>query len=391
VSTSYIISGCSILTDEGLREDGELYVSGGHFVDHEPKHAQLIDAEGCTALPGIIDLHGDGFERELRPRPGVGVPMAVALASCDAAVIAHGITTYFYAITDGFEPGIRSRSATRELLQAIEQGRISGDLRCDSRVHIRHERVNTEDHDELLEWITSRRIDLLSLNHHLPAADEEQRLQRYAASLRQREKMGEEELRAWLYDLLAREPLGLQQTQALAAAAQQAGLALASHDDDSLEKVAFSAGLGVSIAEFPSSVAIARACREQGAAVMFGAPNILRGGSHLGLVSASEAVAEGVCDLLVSDYHFPSLLRAPFVLVEQGLLPLEEAWALVSRNPARAAGLEHKGRIAPGCEADFILVDRCRGFASDIQAVFVAGRPAFSRLGQPVARCMEQV
>ncbi len=385
-NTTTAINGCDALTAEGLRHGVTLVLRGTTIEAIEPRPVaaeRVIDGSGLLVLPGMVDIHGDAFEREISPRAGVAFPLDMAIAANDAALIACGVTTFFYSITDGFEPGMRNRATTRALVETLETLRPS--LRSDSRIHIRHEQAAAEDHGELLEWIHSRRIDLLSLNDHLPPAGDAERTQRYRAGLARRVKMDDDALDAFLASRRAAHRTGASQTDELANAAHAAGVPLASHDERSDDDARKAAALGVAICEFPITDTCARAGRARGARVVMGAPNLVRGGSHIGGTCVRTSVADDLVDVLVSDYHYPSLLRAPFLLVELGLRELPEAWAMVSRTPAEVAGLgDRKGHIAPGCAADLIALRRpadgtIRGIPAEIAQVWVGGRNALTR------------
>ena len=147
---------------------------------------------------------------------------------------------------------------------------------------------------------------------------------------------------------------------------------MASHDDDTEAKIELSARRGVSIAEFPATIELAAKSRGYGASVLMGAPNLIRGSSHLGWMSVEGAVKKGVVDCLCSDYHYPSLFNAPFKLAELGIMSLEQAWKLVSAYPAKAAGIgSSKGSIATGWDADFLLVKPNNSYPSAIASVYV--------------------
>lgn len=398
--SSLVIDNVQVLTPEGWRHEASVWIEGGKIrtIGHaaEAHAAQRINGRGGYLLPGIIDLHGDAFERHITPRAGTQFPLELALAANDASLVANGITTFYYSITDGFEPGPRSRDTVRRLLTALE--RLMPRFGCQARIHIRHEKVNTEQHAELLDWIARGRIHLLSLNDHLPALDNQRKVERYLAGLQRRVSMSEAQTTAFLQQLQGNRDLGEMQTLELAAAAREHGVALASHDDETQEDVARSLALGVSIAEFPLCAQTARACREGGAAVLMGSPNLVRGGSHVGAIGVKEAVEQGLVDVLCSDYHYPSLFRAAFMLAELALLPLTEAWKLVSENPARAAGLgASKGKIAEGYDADLLLLSELDGSPLSLQSTWVGGVAVYARNAardtayRPVARAQTVV
>ncbi|BEU03312.1 alpha-D-ribose 1-methylphosphonate 5-triphosphate diphosphatase [Agarivorans sp. OAG1] len=349
-------------------------------------HTTHIDAHGQYMLPGIIDLHGDAFERHIAPRAGTHFPLELALAANDASLVASGITTFYYSITDGFEPGPRSRDTVRELLQTLET--LMPRFSCQARIHIRHEKVNVEKHEELVDWILSGRIHLLSLNDHLPPLNNERKIQRYLAGMRRRVSMSVEDINQFLLNLQQHRELGEQQAQALAEIAAKQGISLASHDDETLEEVAKSISLGVSIAEFPMSELAARECQKGRAAVLMGSPNLVRGGSHVGAISVKEAIEHGVVDILCSDYHYPSLFSAPFTAVKTNNLSLYNAWKLVSENPAKAAGLgDTKGKIELGYDADFILLRDLDGSPLSISSTWVKGARVFAKANKIIGVC----
>ncbi len=376
-----VVENAHVLTPEGWRKDVSLVIRGGlieEITKLRPAADFYLPGEDRYILPGIVDIHGDAFERHIAPRAGVQFPVSMAVQFNDASLVAAGITTFFYSITDGFEPGLRSRRTVREIMQALNDHR--GKLLCDSRVHIRHEQANTEDHDELVAWMKSGQIDLLSLNNHLPPAGNQKAFDRSVNGLRRRVSISEPEAVAYLQNLQARIPEGKVQVEELARLARDHGVPLASHDDANEADVRRSLMLGVDIAEFPMTIETARSFRDEGVHVVMGAPNGVRGKSHLSALSVREAVAAGIVDVLCSDYHYPSLFQVPFLLNQLGALDLAEAWKLVSANPARAVGLEAiKGGIEPGMAADVLLLNALTGSAFDLDGVVVGGRVVLQR------------
>lgn len=216
-------------------------------------------------LPGIIDLHGDAFERMICPRPGVHFPLPMAIADNDRNLLSAGITTFFCSITDSYEPGLRSRDSARALIDFI-LGTGKQVLSCHHQVHIRHEEANTQGHQELCDWLTSGRIQLLSINDHLPPPGNQQILSRYLNGLQRRLPLPEEEIKELITQVAERRHQGYEQVEQLVELAHTKGIPLASHDDDSEEKVAESQRRQVAIAEFPGSIALAAQSRAYGAA-----------------------------------------------------------------------------------------------------------------------------
>jgi alpha-D-ribose 1-methylphosphonate 5-triphosphate diphosphatase len=165
--------------------------------------------------------------------------------------------------------------------------------------------------------------------------------------------------------------------QNLAATARAAGVPLASHDDESPSERAMHRALGCRITEFPLDRLTAEAAGAGGDCIVMGAPNVMRGGSHAARLDAATAAADGLCAVLTSDYYYPALLQAPFRLASRGVMPLERAWALVSRNPAQAVGLGDRGSLEPGRRADLVLVDDEDPELPVVAATIVAGRAMF--------------
>jgi alpha-D-ribose 1-methylphosphonate 5-triphosphate diphosphatase len=379
LSTSKLaLQGATVLTPTGWLESATVLIEDGRFVAvdqaAQPSGYSAIDVTGLHLLPGIVDIHGDAFERMICPRPGVNLPLDMALVENDLALLGAGITTFFYSITDSFEPGLRSRDMARQLINQISAP--DNALRVDSRIHIRHEQANTADFDELCSWIETRKVTLVSLNNHLPPANDDETLQRYAKGLRQRLKLSEGDILALIQSAYPRQAEGLAQFEDLVQRCHRLSIPVASHDDETAADVAKSQERGVSIAEFPASVTLAEASRAYGAAVLMGAPNLVRGGSHVGYMSVSEAAQSQVLDCLCSDYHYPSLFHAPFLLAEKELMPFDQGWKLVSEYPAEAAKIgNQKGKIAPGYDADFLLLTPDGSLPSAIRAVYINGLP----------------
>ncbi len=346
----------------------------GTVVDaDESAAATPYDADGALVLPGIVDVHGDAFERSLMPRSGVFADVALALVDNDAQLLTSGITTSYLSATDSWEPGLRSRSTLRRLVEAMNR-RIGGP---DVRLHVRHERCNTNRLDELLDWIADGTVSMLSYNDHTPGGIAHIDAKVGHGQVR-RSGVAEAELQSLLDAAVVQRAGGLEQERRLAAAARRVGCVTASHDSSSIDDLRRDVELGVSIAEFPMTVDLAREYRERGFAVLLGAPNLVRGSSHLGNLSALGAFEAGLDPILCSDYHYPSLLQAPFALADSGIVGFAEAWAAVSKGPARAAGLHDRGELGPGTRADIVVVRPPEdGRPARVTAAFVAGRLVF--------------
>jgi alpha-D-ribose 1-methylphosphonate 5-triphosphate diphosphatase len=331
-----------------------------------------IDARGLLVLPGIVDLHGDAFERQMMPRPGVDFPIDIALIDSDHQTIANGITTVFHATTWSWEPGLRSGDNAAKLLQAIEA--LRPQLRADTRFHLRHETYNLDAEEEIGRWLAAGRIDLFAFNDHMDGTVADLSNPRKRNRMVERTGLSGEAFDDLVQRVVSRADAVPDSIARLAGIAQQAGVRMLSHDDHSpAMRQAFRAQ-GVTIAEFPVNEETARDAASAGDAIVYGAPNVVRGGSHTGWTKASDMIAKGLCSVLASDYYYPAQLLAAFRLAADGILPLTRAWELISAAPAHATGLSDRGVLAAGRRADILLVDDSTPLRPRIVAVIAAGR-----------------
>lgn len=316
---------------------------------------RTLNANGLTVLPGIVDIHGDAFERQMMPRPGVDFPIDVALADTDRQVIANGITTVFHGVTWSWEPGLRGPKNARSMLDAIE--RMQSSLAADTRYHLRHETYNLDAEAEISGWLTGKRIGLLAFNDHMTSIVKAKDRAHKIASMIPRSGLSSTEFEELVERTVRRGNEVPASVSRLAEIAVANGIPILSHDDASPEQRRWYRSLGCKLSEFPVNVETAEEAARESDDIIFGAPNVVRGGSHTGWTKASDMVARGLCSVLASDYYYPAPLLAAFRLAAEDILPFDKAWALVSESPARAAGLTDRGRIAEGQRADLILVD----------------------------------
>ncbi len=368
------VAGGRVLADNSAEEacvrisscDGRIAGIGG-----ENGAARCIDATGLLVLPGIVDIHGDAFERQMMPRPGVHVATDIALIDSDRQAVANGITTVFHGVTWSWEPGLRGSENARAILAAIEA--LRGRLAADTRFHLRYETFNLEAEPEVIEWLAARRIDALAFNDHMPTGDSVMKRPDKIGPMAERSGLAREDFLALVARLDARREEVPDSIARVADAANTHRVALLSHDDASPEQRRWFRALGCRVSEFPMTVETAAEAAAAGDHIVLGAPNVMRGRSHLGWINASDMVARGLCSVLASDYYYPAPLVAAFRLAETGVAPIEKAWPLVSALPAQAVGLDDRGRIAPGQRADLILVDPTFPDRPRIVAVLVAG------------------
>lgn len=370
VDTLQIVGGRVLLpngeeTTDLLLEDGRIAAIGT-----DATRGTIIDARGLLVLPGIVDIHGDAFERQLQPRPGVDFPPDVALADTQTQLLANGITTAFHGVTLSWEPGLRSADAWTALLAALRAGTWT----CDMRVHLRWEAYNLDALNTALADIEAGHVHLVAFNDHTPSILKKIADPVAGAKYSDRAGMTLADFRALADRIAARTEAVVEGRARIAAAARQAGLPLASHDDATVpDRTAFRE-LGARICEFPMAEEVGEAARAAGDWVVMGSPNVVRGRSHIGWASAARLTEAGICNVLSSDYYYPAMLRAALILARRGVLALQQAWSLISTNPARAAGLSDNGTISAGNRGDITIIDID---VPQVVATLAAGRIGF--------------
>jgi alpha-D-ribose 1-methylphosphonate 5-triphosphate diphosphatase len=296
----------------------------------------------------------------------------VALADSDRQVISNGITTVFHGTTWSWEPGLRSGDNARRLLEAIE--RLRPHFAADTRFHLRHETYNLDAEDEIGQWLAEGRIDLFAFNDHMAATIRDLAKPNKRGRLVDRTGLSDTAFEELVGRVAARAADVPATTARLAAAARAAEVRMLSHDDATPAMRKAYRDMGAMIAEFPVNEETAREAAAAGDAIIYGAPNVVRGGSHTGWTRAADMIAKGLCSVLASDYYYPAQLLAAFRLAADGVKPLTQAWNLISAGPAQAAGLADRGVLAEGCRADILLVDDTIPLRPRIVAVIAAGK-----------------
>lgn len=315
------------------------------------------DMEGDFLTPGLVELHTDHLEGHYAPRPKVRWNPIAAVQAHDAQIAASGITTVFDALRIGFdeeaETGIDDM---RKLSAAIAEGRAAGRLRADHFLHLRCEVSAPDCLDAFQRFGDHPLVRLVSLMDHAPGQRQFTDIETYKLYYMRKLKVSEEEFRLYCEKRMGQsQQYSVPTRKAIAEACHARGVVLASHDDATAEHVAEANAQGIRVAEFPTTHAAAKASKESGMSVLMGAPNVVRGGSHSGNVSARELAEAGHLDIVSSDYIPASMMQSAFFLADvmDGIL-LPQAIRLVSANPARAVGLEDRGEIVPGKRADLV-------------------------------------
>jgi alpha-D-ribose 1-methylphosphonate 5-triphosphate diphosphatase len=366
-----------VLADEVV--SGTLVIRDGRIAAIDTVPSQLaggLDCQGDYLLPGLIELHTDNMEKYFQPRPKVAWPGRQAALAHDAQLASSGITTVFDALSIGDvdEQSMR-HGALADMVESLSGIVEDGLARIDHRLHLRCEVSHPETLSRFRALADSPLLGLVSLMDHAPGQRQFASFDAYRAYYQGKYRLSDEGLETFIEKQLANsERYSSEHRRAIADECRTRGLALASHDDATIEHVAESLEYGTRVAEFPTSREAAEASHRHAMAVMMGAPNVVRGGSHSGNIAAAELVRLGVLDILSSDYYPAALLDALFRVasMDEGYA-LPRAVATATCNPAAAVGLEDRGRLAEGLRADLLRV-RLVDDHPLIQRVWCAGR-----------------
>ncbi|TVT64606.1 MAG: alpha-D-ribose 1-methylphosphonate 5-triphosphate diphosphatase [Pseudomonas sp.] len=354
-----------VLADQVIH--GSLLIRDGLIADISAGASSLPQAQdlgGDLLLPGLVELHTDNLEKHMSPRPGVDWPSASAVLTHDAQIVAAGITTVFDALSIGdINPKGKRMQQLGVMLEAIAAAEAAGQTRAEHRLHLRCEVSHPQCLELFRELVEQPLVQLVSVMDHAPGQRQFARMEKYREYYMGKYHLSPAEMDHFVSEQLANSARHSdQQRAAIVDLCRSRELALASHDDATLEHVTESADYGMAIAEFPTTFEAAEASHARGLKVLMGAPNIVRGGSHSGNIAAADLAQRGVLDILSSDYYPASLLQAALGLAEQDNgYDLPRAIATISLAPARAAGLDDRGEIAVGLRADLVQAQVHKG------------------------------
>ncbi|WNF48105.1 alpha-D-ribose 1-methylphosphonate 5-triphosphate diphosphatase [Pseudomonas sp. SG20056] len=340
---------------------------------------QAQNLNGDYLLPGLVELHTDNLEKYMSPRPGVDWPSASAVLTHDAQIASAGITTVFDALAIGdVNPRGKRMQQLPAMLEAIAGAAAAGHMRADHRLHLRCEVCHPETLAVFRDLVEHPLVQLVSVMDHAPGQRQFAKEDKYREYYIGKYHLSEAEMDAFIVEQVGNSrQYSDRQRRSIVADCQARGISVASHDDATLAHVQESASFGMSIAEFPTTLAAAKASHELGLKVLMGAPNIVRGGSHSGNIAAADLAQHGVLDILSSDYYPASLLQAALLLAGQDNgYDLPRAIATVSRVPAQAAGLDDRGEIRVGLRADLVQA-HVHGGQAVIQQVWRQAKRVF--------------
>ncbi|NPT43608.1 alpha-D-ribose 1-methylphosphonate 5-triphosphate diphosphatase [Paraburkholderia sp. 1N] len=341
---------------------GTVRIEEGLIRDLDRGNTSAREAEdwnGDYLLPGLIELHTDNLEKHLAPRPGVRWDINAAFVIHDAQVAAAGITTVFDSLRIGARSDVdmHNRDLQTRCAQALAHLSEHQLLRAEHFLHLRCEIAAPDVVDVFDSLSMHPLLRLVSVMDHTPGQRQWHDRDQWRRWQERRGKLTDERFAAVVAELSdGQEFYADAHRREIVGRCAALNVPVASHDDTVVAHVEQAAAEGIVLAEFPTTREAAQAAREHGIATIMGAPNIVRGGSHSGNVSALELAKAELLDILSSDYVPSSLLSAAFELVEKAGWTLPRAMASVSAEPARTVGLHDRGAIAPGLRADFVRV-----------------------------------
>lgn len=387
----YRLTHGKIITPKKILIGFDLIIQAGEIINIEPTsprpkkndRVKLVDCEGGYVIPGFIDIHADYIEHIAAPRPTSMMDFSLSLHEAERELLTHGITTMFHSLSlyksQMFDTKpIRQSENVKKLVELIHKSHVSKHL-IRHRFHARYEIDNMDMIDQLREYIQDEKIHMVSFMDHTPGQGQYRDLEMFRHTLKGYRDLTDEQVDKAIKQQQAAEKLTLNTMGELVRLARERGLAVASHDDDTREKIDLNETLGTTISEFPITLDVARYARKKGMHTVAGAPNVLLGGSHSGNLSAAEAVLDGSVDILCSDYYPAALLHAVFQLHENHQLSLVDMVKLVTLNPAKAVGMDDKiGSLEVGKRADLLVVEKLDDGFPAVTNAFVDGKPVLT-------------
>lgn len=380
---NYALTNGNVITPDAILPGATVCIADGKIAALQSDTSgldgyRIVDVGGAWIMPGIVDIHADYVEHMAAPRPTSVMDFGFALRQAERELVAHGVTTMYHSLSihDSLEfapSSIRSPEMTQKLIGVIDA--IHSDQHIiHHRFHARFEIDSVGRVEELRGYIRDGKVHLISFMDHTPGQGQYRDLEIYRKTLKGYRNISDAEVDQIISVSQARQKLSLEAITQLGAYAREHGIAVASHDDDSVEKLDLVQSFGATISEFPITLEVAQAARAAGMHTVAGAPNVLLGGSHSGNLSAGRAVQADAVDILCSDYYPASLLAAVFQLHHQTGHSLEQMVRLITLNPARAVFLDDQaGSIEVGKRADLLVVRELGDGSPYVAQTFVAG------------------
>lgn len=382
----YLITNGRIITEEAILSGYDLVVQGDRIMQIVPHGeadlapgTEVIDGAGGYVTAGFIDIHSDYIEHMAAPRPTCVMDFQMSVRETEKQLISHGITTMFHSLSlfkdsEYVRKPIRDPENVKKFVDLIE-GTHTGRHLIRHRFHARFEIDNFKQVPKLKQYIEEKKVHLVSFMDHSPGQGQYRDLNVYRKMVKSYNDVDDQMILNMISRHQAKEKVTIEGMREIAELAAKNGIAIASHDDDSFEKLELVQSLGVTISEFPITMEVAQRAKEKGMFTMAGAPNVLLGGSHSGNLSAAEAILNNNIDILCSDYYPPALLHAVFSLHKRYGLNLVEIFKLVTLNPAKAVTLDQEiGSLKEGKKADILIIETIDEGFPVITMVMVDGK-----------------
>jgi alpha-D-ribose 1-methylphosphonate 5-triphosphate diphosphatase len=383
MSDTICLYGGPLFDGERFLDDGSILFKDQEIIslsDEKPPEGvkAYVDVRGQLILPGLIDLHSDMLEKCIEIRPGVYFDSVFALQTLDQRLAVCGITTICHAISFAEEEyGLRSCQEAEKVVRTIRQFAQSQSPLVRHLVHARYEITSRDAQTRIERLLAEGLVQLVSLMDHTPGQGQFKTLDSYLDYHAGTYGDTSEEALARAERKRVSRERGIESLARFAEKVLKAKVPFLSHDDDSSEKVSLVRSLGVTSSEFPVTLEAAQSAERLKMKVVMGAPNLIRGHSSSGNLKASEALEQGLCNVMASDYYPECLLQAPFIAEERHALGIEKGFRMVTSGPGDYLGFKPKqGRIEPGAPADLIVVDNSRSWARVTQT-WVSGRCVF--------------
>jgi alpha-D-ribose 1-methylphosphonate 5-triphosphate diphosphatase len=376
----FVINNCRAVLTESILDEASVRVENGRIAEiaQGRSFGDGLDARDAWLLPGLIDIHSDAIEKAVEPRPRARFPTEIAVRELDRQLAACGITTMFHSLSFAdMEDGLRSNNAAAAIIEEIHD--LVPRLRIDTRIHARFEVTDLGALPYLERLVSEGKVGLLSFMDHSPGQGQYRDVTAYKGYYGKVYDKSDAELDRILARKAQARENGVQEAiQGMMDLCRRHFVSMASHDDDSPERIEWCRREGLAISEFPTNLATARAGRDAGVRTCLGAPNLVRGGSQANNLSARAALEDGCGDILCSDYLPLALLHAVFALDSWGVRRLPQAVAMASLAPALATGIGHMtGSVEVGKCADLILVERRHGHP-DLLRTWSRGREVYA-------------
>jgi alpha-D-ribose 1-methylphosphonate 5-triphosphate diphosphatase len=361
-----VIRGGSVIINNGIITN----LSTSSFPSADHSDVKSFDARGNYLIPGIIDIHTDAMDVEINPRSGADFPVQVAFSELERRMCGAGITTVYHSLHLGYRDAeymLKSKYKRKQIFEEVHQASQQSTM-IHNKIHLRYEISGTDDYSLCFELIEKGCVDLFSFMDHTPGQGQYP-MDKYIV-MAQKRGLNKEQAIAELERKIARSKITKDQIDELTRFLLSRNIAIASHDDDSIEKVEANHAHGINICEFPITMETARRATELHMSVVGGASNVLRGGSTGGNLNVREAIENGCMNTLCSDYYPPAILYSIFMLYQQGVLSLPQAVNLATINAAKAVNIDNTtGSIEIGKAADILLINYTNGLPTVLKTI----------------------